>query len=130
MAEGPLSRVAGVVAAVFLPFPVGCGNELGDGGGCVLLLHGGWLLALCAFLAWMPSRGVWTVRLGLLPSPHVVCSLSLCIGCALCPSPSRSILAFPFRLTDQLTGSSDSTTRDDGAVCAVLVLVLLLAPCA
>ncbi|RNC39033.1 surface protease GP63 [Trypanosoma cruzi] len=43
----------------FLPFPVGCGNELGgDGGGCLLLMHGGWLLALCAFPAWMPSRGV------------------------------------------------------------------------
>ncbi|RNC54391.1 trans-sialidase, partial [Trypanosoma cruzi] len=42
----------------FWPFPVGCGNKLvGDGGG-YLLLHGGWLLALCAFLAWMPSRGV------------------------------------------------------------------------
>ncbi|RNC41205.1 hypothetical protein TcCL_NonESM09247, partial [Trypanosoma cruzi] len=28
--EGSLARVAGVVAAVFLPFPWGCGDELGE----------------------------------------------------------------------------------------------------
>ncbi|PBJ80098.1 hypothetical protein BCY84_01928 [Trypanosoma cruzi cruzi] len=64
MDEVPLARVAVMVGAcsvcvVWWPFPVGCGNELGgDCGGYLLLLHGGWLLALCAILAWMPSRGV------------------------------------------------------------------------
>ncbi|RNC54624.1 hypothetical protein TcCL_ESM07943 [Trypanosoma cruzi] len=95
----------------FLLFPVGCGNELGEyGGGYILLLHGGWLLALCAFLAWMPSRGVWTVRLGLLPSRHVVCSLSLY---PLHFVPLPLVAFFFFCLTDQLTGSSDFTTGDD-----------------
>ncbi|PBJ68537.1 hypothetical protein BCY84_21442 [Trypanosoma cruzi cruzi] len=115
-----LLRMCCVVAAGFLPFPW-----------AVAMSWGRWW--------WMSSSPAWWVAAGVvcLPCVDVV---SWCVDCAagpaalsscclrflavstvLRPSPSRSI-PFPFRLTDQLTDTSDSTTGDDdcdgeGAAC-------------
>ncbi|RNC53863.1 hypothetical protein TcCL_ESM08754 [Trypanosoma cruzi] len=77
----------------FLPFPFGCGNELGgDGGGCFLVVCElcGW--ACCPLL--------------------MLSALSRRIRCA--PSTSLLFHCLSFWLTDQLTDSSDSTTGGDG----------------
>ncbi|KAF5216343.1 hypothetical protein ECC02_010903 [Trypanosoma cruzi] len=77
----------------FLPFPFGCGNELGgDGGGCFLVVCElcGW--ACCPLL--------------------IFSAVSYCIRCA--PSPFLLFHCLSFWLTDQLTDSSDSTTGGDG----------------
>ncbi|EAN85738.1 hypothetical protein Tc00.1047053510805.10 [Trypanosoma cruzi] len=53
----------------------------------------------------------------------ILSALSRCVRDA--PFLSLLFHSFSFCLTDQLTDSSDSTTRDDGAVCAVLVLAVV-----
>ncbi|RNC40129.1 hypothetical protein TcCL_NonESM10434 [Trypanosoma cruzi] len=66
------------------------------------------------------------------PALSSCCLLSRCIRCA--PSLSLSFHSFPFRLTDQLTDSSDTTTGDDDCggdgvrrvVPCALVLLLLV----
>ncbi|RNC36422.1 hypothetical protein TcCL_Unassigned00600, partial [Trypanosoma cruzi] len=57
--------------------------------------------------------------------PLMLSALSRCIRDA--PFLSLLFHSFSFWLTDQLAGSSDSTTGDDddGAVCAVLVLAVV-----
>ncbi|KAF5218150.1 hypothetical protein ECC02_008966 [Trypanosoma cruzi] len=75
----------------FWPFPWGCSDELGgDGGGCLFLVHGGWLLALCAFLR--GCRLVVCELCGWACCPLLMLSaLSLAVSAALRPSPSCSI---------------------------------------
>ncbi|RNC56396.1 hypothetical protein TcCL_ESM06040, partial [Trypanosoma cruzi] len=129
-----LLRVRCVVAAGFWPFPWGCGNELGEmvvdvfsscmvGGcwRCVPSLRGR-RLVVCELCGWACCPLL------------MLSALSRCIRCA--PSLSLSFHYFPFRLTDRLTDSSDSSTGDDddgdgaapcGVRCAVpCALVLLL----
>ncbi|RNC33553.1 hypothetical protein TcCL_Unassigned03740 [Trypanosoma cruzi] len=105
--EGSLARVAGVVAAVFLPFPWGCGDELGEMvvdvfsscmvGGCWRCVPSlrGWRLVVCELCGWACC-------------PLLMFSaLTRCIRC----TPSLSLLFHSFSsvLTDQLTDTSDST---------------------
>ncbi|PBJ70790.1 hypothetical protein BCY84_18019 [Trypanosoma cruzi cruzi] len=104
-------RVRCVVAAGFWPFPWGCGNELGE---MVVDVFFSCMVGCC----WrcVPSlRGCRLVVCGLCGwacCPLLMLSaLSRCIRCA--PSLSLSFHSFPFRLTDQLTDTSDSTTGDD-----------------
>ncbi|PBJ78678.1 hypothetical protein BCY84_04108 [Trypanosoma cruzi cruzi] len=106
-----LLRVRCVVAAGFWPFPWGCGNELGEmvvdvssscmvGGywRCVPSLRG-CRLVVCGLCGWACCPLL------------MLSALSRCIRCA--PSISLSFHSFPFRLTDQLTDTGDSTTGDD-----------------
>ncbi|ESS61192.1 hypothetical protein TCDM_11229 [Trypanosoma cruzi Dm28c] len=105
-----LLRVRCVVAAGFCHFPGAAGMSWGR-----------WW--------WMSSSPAWWVTAGVVCPPCVdavswcvdcaagpaalssCCLRSRCIRCA--PSLSLSFHSFPFRLTDQLTDTSDSTTGDD-----------------
>ncbi|RNC56342.1 hypothetical protein TcCL_ESM06109 [Trypanosoma cruzi] len=135
MDEGSLAPCALCGGRGFWPFPWGCGNELGEmvvdvfsscmvGGcwRCVPSLRGR-RLVVCELCGWACCPLL------------MLSALSRCIRCA--PSLSLSFHSFPFRLTDRLTDSSDSTTGDgdcdgDGAApCGVrravpCALVLLL----
>ncbi|EAN97488.1 hypothetical protein Tc00.1047053506813.10 [Trypanosoma cruzi] len=105
-----LLRVRCVVAAGFCHFPGAAGMSWGR-----------WW--------WMSSPPAWWVAAGVVCLPCVdavswcvncaagpaalssCCLLSRCIRCA--PSLSLPFHSFPFRRTDQLTDTSDSTTGDD-----------------
>ncbi|PBJ73628.1 hypothetical protein BCY84_13791 [Trypanosoma cruzi cruzi] len=120
MDEGLLARVAGVLGARSV---------------CVVW----WLRGFCHFpLAagmswgrwwWMSSPPAWWVAAGVVCLPCVD-AVSWCVSCAAGPAalssccllslavsavlrPSPPVAFFLFCLTDQLTGSSDSTTGDD-----------------
>ncbi|EAN88173.1 hypothetical protein Tc00.1047053506451.35 [Trypanosoma cruzi] len=136
--EGSLARVAGVVAAVFLPFPWGCGDELGemvvdvfsscmvDGcWRCVPSLRG-CRLVVCELCGWACCLSS-------------CCLLSLAVSAALRPPPSCSIPfpsvsrigsltpATPLRV--MMTAMMTMVTVRRRVVCAVLVLAPLYCCC-
>ncbi|RNC51747.1 hypothetical protein TcCL_ESM11104 [Trypanosoma cruzi] len=106
-----LLRVRCVVAAGFWPSPWGCRDELGEMvvdvfsscmvGGCWRCVPSlrGCRLVVCELCGWACCPLL------------MLSALSRRIRCA--PSLSLSFHSFPFRLTDQLTDTSDSTTGDD-----------------
>ncbi|RNC40553.1 hypothetical protein TcCL_NonESM09966, partial [Trypanosoma cruzi] len=119
MDEGSLPHVAGVVGArsvcvVWWPrrfccFPLGV--EMSCGRWWWMSPPAWWAAAGVVCLPCVDAVS-WCVNCaaGTAATPHVVCSLSLY---PLCSVPLSLVAFFFFCLTDQLTDSSDSTTRDD-----------------